>query len=431
MRGLLLALLGFAFLPVIVYAPFTGVLVYEWYQYMAPDRISWGLIQTIPFSMLFATAAIGGWFLFEPKRSPGLQLLAVIMFLLFVWTCITTYHAVLPAEAMWKWERTAKVMAFSFLAMLVLTERVRIEAFIWVFVLSVGYYGVHGTYVTLRTGGGEHRVMGAPTSFLGDNNMFAVAALMAIPMAIHLLRYGTIMPRTRWVRLGVIGLASMLAVSVLGTHSRGALVAAVPVLGWYLLKSRKKAITIAIVGFITTAVLTAAPESWFERMSTIGTYEQDTSAMHRIESWQWAMGVAEQHPVYGGGFRIFLTHIIDERGHWLEAHNIYFEVLAEQGYVGLTLFVLVLVGSYRNLGRVARGAQGQPEAAWMVDLARTLQLSLVAYAVGGAFLSIAFHPMLYDIAALSVALRGHLLPRLRGMPQGTAAPPAARQREPA
>ncbi|MEO5374877.1 MAG: putative O-glycosylation ligase, exosortase A system-associated [Alphaproteobacteria bacterium] len=413
MRGLILSLIGFTFLPVILYAPFTGVLVYAWYQYMTPDRISWGLVRIIPFSLMFGVTAIVGWVLFEKKRWPTFQFVILAFLLFFAWINITTLFALQPVEAAVKWDMTVKVMTFSALAMLVLNERVRIEAFVWVFVLSVSYFAFRGAFNTLLTGGGGNMVSGANTSFIGDRNTFAVVMLMALPLVVFLRRHTTIFPATQFVRLALVGLVVLLAIAVVGTQSRGALVAAVPLVGSFFLKSRRKGLVLAICLAGAVLGLAVAPAEWYERMGTIGSYQQDSSAMGRIAAWKWALGVVEQHPLTGGGFRVFVRNVTDaEHGRWLEAHNILFEVMGEHGYIGLALFAILVVSIYRSLGRVAVLCRERPDYLWAYDLALMLQLGLIAFVVGGMFLSIAFFPMLYDFAALAVVLRGHIVPRM-------------------
>ena len=46
------------------------------------------------------------------------------------------------------------------------------------------------------------------------------------------------------------------------------------------------------------------PQQWFERMATIKTYEQDASAMGRINAWNMAFNLAKDRPL-GGGFDAF------------------------------------------------------------------------------------------------------------------------------
>ena len=54
------------------------------------------------------------------------------------------------------------------------------------------------------------------------------------------------------------------------------------------------------------------PDRWFERMRTIKTYEQDHSAMSRINSWHFAINLANAHPVLGRGYGAFTPELFAE-----------------------------------------------------------------------------------------------------------------------
>ena len=83
-------------------------------------------------------------------------------------------------------------------------------------------------------------------------------------------------------------------------------------------------------------------------METIGSYEEDGSAMGRINIWKVSLRIAELHPVTGGGFRAtYAPTMINDllRGTAIRrltkpraAHSIYFDALSEHGWLGLALF---------------------------------------------------------------------------------------------
>ena len=87
------------------------------------------------------------------------------------------------------------------------------------------------------------------------------------------------------------------------------------------------------------------------------------------------------------------------------AHSIYFQILGEHGFVGLALFLLVFWFSWLNGGWVVRATKGKPELAWAHDLAAMCQVSLVGYAVGGAFLSLTYFDLPYYIVVILIVLR--------------------------
>src|SRR3954469_15118059 len=94
-------------------------------------------------------------------------------------------------------------------------------------------------------------------------------------------------------------------IAVLGTYSRGGLVAVCAMLLFLWLKSRRKVLFALLLIPIVPIAVTVMPERWFERMDTISSYEQDASAMGRINSWKTAINIANDRPLVGGGFELY------------------------------------------------------------------------------------------------------------------------------
>jgi probable O-glycosylation ligase (exosortase A-associated) len=144
-------------------------------------------------------------------------------------------------------------------------------------------------------------------------------------------------------------------------------------------------------------------------MDTIGTYEQDTSAMGRINAWHFAVNVANDRPVFGGGFRVFSPEkfavYAPDPDDYHDAHSIYFEVLGEQGWVGLAIFLAFGIGAWRAASSVGRKADLGERPHWTGELCRMVQVSLAGYAVGGAFLGLAYFDLYYNLVAFIVLAR--------------------------
>jgi probable O-glycosylation ligase (exosortase A-associated) len=179
-------------------------------------------------------------------------------------------------------------------------------------------------------------------------------------------------------------------------------------LGVLIVTGRRWGLAMAFV-VLAGAGLVFIPSQWFERMGTIGTYKQDESAMARFQSWGFAWNVATDRPITGGGFRVFSTDQFLRYGpdpfEAYDSHSIYFEVLGEHGFVGLILFLSLLGSSFLSLNWVERQIRGRPSIAWAKDYAVMLRLSLISYAVGGAFLGLAYFDLYYDVVAGVVLLR--------------------------
>ena len=217
------------------------------------------------------------------------------------------------------------------------------------------------------------------------------------------------------------------AIAVLGTYSRGALlaVAAMALLLW--LRSRHKLmIAVVVAGFMALAI-SNMPDQWLVRMNTISTHEEDASAMGRIYAWHTATNIAvDRFPLAGG----FEWHGLDTSAKYspmpdsvLVAHSNYFQVLGSQGFIGLILFLTFWVMVYRQCAWLRRHGKSDPQLLWAFHLGSMAQVSLLGYAVGGAFLDLAFWDLPYYLFA-AVAGAMHLMQQ-RGTTatQATAGPP--------
>jgi probable O-glycosylation ligase (exosortase A-associated) len=272
-----------------------------------------------------------------------------------------------------------------------------------VIVLSIGFYGVKGGIFTVIEGG-EYKVYGPPgESFLSDNNAIAVALIVTIPLVYYL----TTTVSSRWARWGMFGAMLLSGMAILGTHSRGAFLAILAMILTMWLKSQRK----IRLGFLLIALVPLAigfmPEKWMERMETIETYESDTSAMGRLNTWHMLFNLANDRPLVGGGFEPYTLRTFSRYGpdpnEVHSAHSIYFQMLGEHGYVGLGLFLALGIASWTVSWRLIRASRDRPDLAWAGDLARAIQVSLVGFAVGGAFVNIAYWELLYYIIVVLMA----------------------------
>jgi len=143
-------------------------------------------------------------------------------------------------------------------------------------------------------------------------------------------------------------------------------------------------------------------------MSSIADYEQDASAMGRINAWWMAWNLAVDRP-FGGGYDIYWPEVfaryapVPDDVH--AAHSIYFQVLGEHGFIGLGLFLLVWIMAWRTAGYLRRTGPLLPATQWTADLGAMTQASLAGYAVGGAFLSLAYFDLPYNLVLLVVLAR--------------------------
>ena len=404
LRSLFVFITVFASLPFILVWPHVGILVWSWISYMNPHRLTYGIAYSFDFLDYVGGLTILSAFLTrEPKRLPNHPLVYLLV-LYIAWVTLTTSFAV-EYTAWTTWLIFIKIYIFTFLTLMFMNTKARINALLWVIILSIGFFSAKGGLYTF-TGGGEGRVWGPDGSFIADNNDFGLVCVMLLP----LIRYMYTVTTNKHVKrlLFLLGLLTILA--IFGTQSRGAFLALVAILFFLVLKSKKKVFGIIALVFALGVGFVFMPNSWRERMDTITTYQKDASAEGRLTMWKFAIDVANDHPVLGGGLDVFYNNAY--RAKYLPfgvegraVHSIYFEALGEHGYVGLTIFLLILITAYFTCSAIMSRTREHADLHWFYDLASMLQVSLVGYAVAGAFLNLGTFDLYYHLIAIIALLR--------------------------
>jgi len=404
MRDLIITLIVFGAIPFALMRPHVGVLLFSWISYMNPHRLSYGFAYDFPFAAISAGAVFIGLLLSkEPKRIP-LSPVTIVWMMFVFWTCVTTFFALVPDDAVFEWKRSMKIQLMVLVTLVVMNNKERIIQLIWVIVGSFAFFGVKGGVFTLATGG-SYRVWGPEGSFVEGNNELALALIMVMP----LMRFLQLQVENKWLKRGLLVGMVLCSFAILSSYSRGAFLAGAVMVGFLWWKGDKKIITGVIMVVFLSIALAFMPEKWFERMETIQSYEEDGSAMGRVNAWWYAFNLANDRPIVGGGFQAFDKELfykyapVPEDFH--DAHSIYFEVLAEQGYVGLALFLIMWTLTFRTGSWIINKTKKHEDLLWAKNLAAMLQVSCVGYAVGGAFLGLAYFDLPYHLMAMLVLVR--------------------------
>lgn len=396
MRDILVTLIVMGSIPIILIKPHIGVLMWSWISYMNPHRLTWGFAYDFRFALIVGAVTIFAWLISrEPKRLPW-HPVTFLLVALTLWVSFTTLFAEFPDHAQAKWERTIKILVVNgFLTLALMRSKPRLDALIWVIVVSIGFFGVKGGIFTLLTGG-TYILSGPGDTFIGDNNSLALALITVMP----LMRYLQLSTEMRWIRWGLVVAMLLCLIAVLGTHSRGGLIGLAAMLLVLFVKTRRKLLISVGLGLVLAFGIGFMPERWQGRMESILAYEQEASAQTRFEAWQYAIDTAMESPLIGGGFEVFRGNKAPTLAGYRSAHSIYFEVLGEHGFVGLVLFLALGIATFLAGRSIIRQARGNPDLAWARDLASMIQAGLVGYAVAGVFLNLAFFDLYYHLVAI-------------------------------
>jgi putative inorganic carbon (HCO3(-)) transporter len=427
LRGLVLLCGMCGLLAMAVAQPMVGVIAFDWISFMNPQQEAWGAFGSgLPWALLAGVATIIGCIVAkEPKQFP-VNAMTILVLVFIVLISINTAFALGPWAIVKFWYfLVLKSFLFMLIVAALLTEKRRVHALVWIMVLSLGFYGVKGGVFTILTHGNNH-VVGAGNSVLGDNNQLAVAMLISLP----LMNYLRLQSAHRIIRIGLVLAMVLTLFSIVGTYSRGALIALTAVSAFLWWNSKGKIMSGIALAIGLTLAIGFMPSQWVARMTTISSYKHSDSAESRITVWHEAFGLAMSRPLTGAGFRATaipsVMHEYYPGATPRAVHSIWFEVLGQQGIPGFIVWVSMQILGFINIRRIRWLTRNDPSRAWARDLARMAEVSMIAYLVGGSLLSLGYYDFYFTL--LIILASTHAILKREPVPAIVQAP---RRREPA
>ncbi len=405
-------ILGFflSSLPICFIRPFYGILLWTIVAFVNPQHLAYGFAATFPLAQAVAIPTLAGFLIFNR----GWRMLAsggfILIALLWIWFTITSLvsaHSDLFAQhsgdTWYRWAFVSKILLMTVVAMCLMDSFKRLRIFLLVIAGSFGIFIAKDLPFVIATGG-QFRLYGPAASMIADNNDYGLALNMAVPLFFFLAQTET-NPTLRRV-LYTLFAASIPAVFF--TYSRGALLGLGAVFFFMFLQMRRRFVLIPVIVLAVGLGSVFAPQAWRDRMSTLGEDQLDSSALERVNAWTFAWRLASEFPIAGGGFETFTPilfqryapNTVDVHG----PHSIYFGVLAEHGFAGLFLYLLLVFFSFFSTFGVTRGARryGDERA---FAYAKMFQLSLVGFLVSGLFLGRAYFDFYFAIVACIIVLK--------------------------
>lgn len=226
------------------------------------------------------------------------------------------------------------------------------------FLVAAGLSGVASFHIWARM---------APSPLLVVNNDLTVVAVLApLAVAAALVRPHPL------VRLLVAGFFVALIAVIVVAQSRTALLTAIVSVASFIALTRRRALTwparawLAVAGAVALVVVVDGFLGFRFAQKVVGEWQGNG----RLSLWAAALAMFQDAPVLGQGPRGFLlhhrtyldalqlpawVHIEDRVTPW--AHNLYLELLAEQGVLGLATFLGVAAAGVATLRRISRTRQ--------------------------------------------------------------------------
>jgi probable O-glycosylation ligase (exosortase A-associated) len=375
-----------------------------WIAYFRPESWAWsGLFATLNLSY------IAGAYLVLRSVLSGVRVrfdLRTCLLLLFLGqAAVSTWFGLNRDYSIGYLQEFAKVIVVSILLTNIIQTAADLRLILIVIALSLGFEAGKQGWYQLILNPGQRNDNWIP--FLGDNNLVAVGMAMLLPIVGALAATST-----GWQKRAFQFLSIGVLFRGLSTYSRGGFLSIGAVSAIWFWRSPHKLKTLCAVVIAAALILPVLPQQFWDRMRTIiaPADARDDSQQSRPHFWQVAVAMANERPLNGVGHSGY-SPAYNEYD-WTEGrfgteravHSAWFGVLAELGYPGLVLFVLIVFSAMRACRRVRlaakRGEIDRPLGAYAVGL----ESSLVAFLVGGSFVSFQYCEMLWHYFALTIAL---------------------------
>ncbi|MFM5950310.1 MAG: putative O-glycosylation ligase, exosortase A system-associated [Novosphingobium sp.] len=410
--------------------PFLWVLAYLYVDILVPQKISWGFLSQLPVSLMAFVFAFAGWIMLDDKRDSRFTMRQTLMVLLLVYCGLTTMFADFPEPAAEKWTWVWKALLFAIFLPMTLRTRLRFEATALFMVLTVGAIIITGGIKTLAGGGGYGtlRTLVAENAGIYEGSTLSTVAIAIIPLIWWAARHGTIFPKGKMVTLFALALTFAAMLIPIGTQTRTGLLCLALLAVLALRSAKRRFLFITLAGVLAVVAIPFLPESYTKRMNTIENHQSDQSASTRVAVWMWTLDYVKDHPL-GGGFDAYRGNKIRVETVKVEGegnnasvdvnesfdqsrayHSSYFEMLGEQGWPGLLLWLWLQVLGLWQMERIRHKWKNrtEPGQTWQAPLANALQQAQLVYLTGSVFVGIAFQPFVFMVIGLQCGLWSYL-----------------------
>ena len=374
--------------------PWLGVLSLAIFSYLNPHAYAWGFVRSLPvYYVLFLVVAFRT-FTAKDKDSIPKDWRITVFILLWIYFAITSTQAYFPDIAWQRFWFITKIYLPFFFTLVLINTRFKLYCLVVTIAASIGIVAVKGGLFAILHGFSA-RVYGPPATQFEENNAFAVAMLICIPLLLIWQRE----TRNSLFKKGILLAIPIIYAASLCSWSRGALITMTVLTLMLILNSKHKLLAIPLVLVGAFFVKDYLPQEWFGRMHTLETYQEDSSAMSRIQAWTDGWNHTLEHPFVGAGFDGWRE--VTQRD-W---HSSYVEMFSEHGFIAFGLWLSLIVGTLISMTTLPNKTFQVEGMEWVANYCFMLRASLICYMVGTAFLGLSYWDLLYHLIFIAVLVK--------------------------
>jgi len=252
-----------------------------------------------------------------------------------------------------------------------------------------------------------------------DENYIAAMAGLAIGVA-----YFSWFAEKRMLVKVLLGLSIVIFVAAIANGdnpSRGGFLGLCTVGLYCVWRSPRRMLGFGLMGLMGVALLAIAGPAFWAEIETTGDYQSGTGDV-RLEIWKCGLRMWQANPLFGVGPDNFRWEIGNYQspeqfakfgrslGGTIIAHSLPVEMIAEVGTAGAIATAVLILGTWRGLGKVRddliarKGGALTAEAHQLRCYADAIRVGLLAILVNGVFLSLYYYSHLWLLIAVGSAI---------------------------
>ncbi len=399
LRAIALYALVLVGMPLSLFQPFSGLLLYLFFAHGHPADFVWpGYI--FNYGLFLAPSLLLGYVLFELRKSPPRLRGMLLLIAFWGWLTVAAGLAFDRTVAFDKLMQFSKMFIIAFLVAAMAISEDRVRKVLLVIGASLGVLGLKSLLSIIVTAG-RYRIQG-PGGLMAEENEYALGMNMAIPILYWLAS----VEEGRWLRNFFRAAAFACGITVLFTRSRSGLLGLITVCLLIAVYSRRKLLAPVLLAIFVALFTLFAPEAAIERYKTIPTAsETDPSAIGRIQAWETAIQMAKAHPFFGVGLRNFEITFPNYSDFEPRApHNAFIALTAESGIPSSILFILLVLGASGSAWAGRRRLRFDPASRRLATYCLIVHVTLLVYIVPNFFINRQDFDLMYHLVGLSAGM---------------------------
>lgn len=383
--------------------PFILICTYLFLEYVRPQSIYTGL-DIIPWTFIIVILTAISLLIEKDTYYTGSSL-SKLMVAYAIAVLLSSAMSAYPDQSFSR----LRIFFDWFIIYFLIVKIVNNERRFFIFLLSFLIYSFkmsqHGTRSFIMRGFSfaDWGVVGAP-GFFHNSGEVGIQMCIFVPLSIafifsvykHLskiwLMFFSLMPTTG-------------TLTIIASSSRGAVIGLFGS-GIWAIKRRPKYFILGVImlAIALLAIYKITPPEFKHRFESAG---EDKTSLLRMERWRHGLDGMQKHPFFGVGFAVWdiyypKHYTIEHRGTYL-AHNIFIQSGSELGYLGLFVFLSMIIASFMSNRTVRKLGAGQKDK-FLSTLSYGFDAAMIGFLLSGSFVTVLYYPYFWIQCALTASL---------------------------